>query len=155
MNNEKFERHIYLIGLIASAVYVFVIGLLSTRQYLCEAFGPSRCPDTPFTLLHLLMHCGFFGYVFLFLRKIPVTLQWKWYLFCLTVLSFIGIVFVQRYAEVNATLVYLASLLSLVAFVVLFQEKNVQGPSNKKVKIATGVSVLIGLMIFFRNIGVF
>ena len=152
MSVVKIERNIYYTGLIASAVYIFVIGFLSVRQYLCTSVAMPVCPRSPFTLLHLLMHSAFFGYMFLFLRKLPSSFQWKWFLLILTIFSFIGIVFMQRMNEVDTVLIYSASFLSILSFGLLLQENNIAGEPPNKLKLIVSIVVIIGLLMFMRAI---
>jgi len=150
-STTQFERHYYFIGLFASLVYWLVLGYLALYTYKCNSQFGGSCRSSTFTLLHLIMHSGFLGYLFIILKKIPRKLQWKWMMICASSLAFILIVFYQRYYPINAVTVYLAACLALISFIVFVQEKQIAGKPPTKVKVVLGFFMLLILTIFLRN----
>ena len=146
----KSDQTSYLIGLIASAVYVLVLGYLSTREYVCSAVAGLDCPQSPFTLIHVILHLCLLGYLFVLYGKITSTLQWKWGYLCFVSIAFITIATLQYYLSVNAYLIYLAMCFSLGSFGALFFDNAINEKRIHLIKIAIAGTVLIGVLIFLR-----
>ncbi len=151
-DRTQFDRHSYFIGLSASLVYWFILGYLALHTYICNSQLGGNCRTTTFTVLHLIMHSGFLGYLFIIFSKIPKKLQWKWMMVCANSIAFIAIVFYQRFYPTNAVVVYLAALLALLTFIVFIQEKRIAGKPPTKIKIVLGLFVALSMAMFLRNL---
>lgn len=157
--HSRFEGSVYLIGLIASTVYVAVLGYLSTREYVCNSVAGLACPQSPFNAFHLLMHTALLGYLFLLVKRIPKELRWKWLLLCAIVIVFLLLVLLQKYYQANSALIYTAVVASLVCFGIFFSEKRIEGATQqikniKLIKILLAALVLCVVFIFLRISGI-
>ena len=156
--NHLFERNVYLIGLVASVVYVAVFGYLATLEYVCSAVPGLSCPQSAFNILHIFIHSMFLGYLILLSKRVFQELRWKWYLLCAVVIVFLMSILLQNFFDTNALLIYCGSAFALFVFCILFFERKIEGRAQQRktikiIKIVLAACVLSALFVFLRIAG--
>jgi hypothetical protein len=150
----EFDRSTYLIGLCASAVYIFVLGYLATREYLCNSVAGLNCPQSPFNSLHIVLHSGFLLYLLMHATKISKSLLWKWCLLCAVALVFIVITVWQILSDPATIAVYAALLSSIICYFVFLLDTRANDNLVKLTKVGLTGLVLLACVILLKILNI-